>query len=258
MPPRMADAREAQSGTQRGHRPRFHQSASLESKHPIRGRGRLLAVGRKQDKAALLRGKLAQEGNDPDRGLRVQVPRRLVRENDRGLVNERARDCNALLLASGEAIREALPAFDEPHSPEHFADARFRVPVKAVELERQAQVFLDAQAGDQIEELEHETDPGTAHQGALPLRAGSDVAPFQPYRARIRLVDATDEVQQSGLAAAAPAGHRHEFTGGELRARSPQHFAAYAAFIVGLAEVLYSEHRGIRRGAWRSGTTFGW
>ena len=48
-----------------------------------------------------------EELHDPDGGVRVEVPGRLVADEERRVVDDRARDRDALLLAAGELVRDA-------------------------------------------------------------------------------------------------------------------------------------------------------
>src|SRR2546427_809778 len=62
---------------------------AVVSHHQYRGAGAVDAI---------------EELHDPDRGVGVQVPGRLVTDEERRVVDEGARDRNALLLAAGELI----------------------------------------------------------------------------------------------------------------------------------------------------------
>src|SRR6185436_17539025 len=62
---------------------------------------------------------LVEQREDLDARLRVEVTRRLVREQDRRVRDERARDCNALPLAARELVRQVIGAVGEPHAREH-------------------------------------------------------------------------------------------------------------------------------------------
>ena len=242
VPPRVAQAREHQDRA--GHVHSFAPTRRPRSRRSTRsgGGGRLLAVRGEQKQPPLAGRELAQQRDDPARALRVEVAGRLVREHQGGLVDERPRDRHPLLLSPGEAVRKAALPAREPHPLEHRIDAPAGPAVPAVELERQAQVLLDVEAGNQVEELEHVADSAPSQQGALAFRTGGDVVALEPHRTRVRHVDAADEIEQGGLAAAAPPGDRHELARGEARARVPQHVATNAPFTIRLAQPVDSKH----------------
>src|SRR4051812_12545250 len=86
----------------------------------------------------------------------VEVPGRLVGENQRGLVRKGPGDCNALLLPAGEFRRSVVEAFGEPERAEELlrpcaGSAGLRIPhelwkdhvLHRIELRQQVMELVD-------------------------------------------------------------------------------------------------------------------
>ena len=92
-----------------------HDLAVGEEQHAVRPRCRTRIVRDHDDRLAVLVDRAAQELEDLGSRLRVEVPGRLVREEDRRLRDERACDRDPLLLAArelGRAMREPVAETD--------------------------------------------------------------------------------------------------------------------------------------------------
>ncbi|MNC86055.1 hypothetical protein D3C83_16850 [compost metagenome] len=81
-----------------------------------------------------------EDAQDVERDLGVEVPGRLVGQQDERVVDERARDRHPLLLAARELLRVVMQAAAEADAPQHLARRRIRV-IRAGELERQHHVL---------------------------------------------------------------------------------------------------------------------
>ena len=80
------------------------------------GRADLGVVGHDHESLAALAVEAAEEGQDIGRPRRVEVPGRLVTQHQRGPIDERPGDRNALLLAAGElggSVPRAIGQADE-------------------------------------------------------------------------------------------------------------------------------------------------
>jgi hypothetical protein len=66
---------------------------------------------------------LLEEAEHVERELRIEIPGRLVRENQRRLTDDGARHRDALLLAAGEDARRIAAAALQADALERFTDA---------------------------------------------------------------------------------------------------------------------------------------
>ena len=113
----------------------------------------------------LLAGHLEQ-ADDVVAGLGVEVAGRLVGQDDGRLAGQRAGDGDALLLAAGEVVRQAVQLFLKPQQRDNLHDeGLIRFP--AVQGDREDDVFPDAQHRHQVVVLEDKADLLAAEDGGL-------------------------------------------------------------------------------------------
>ena len=140
------------------------------------------------------------------RGARVEIAGRLVGQQEAGIVDQRARDRDALLLAAGElAGRVALAVAESeqvqrrarPLGPRRGAGR----PGGGVE-QRQRDVLERARAREQVEALEDEADALAAEARAIRLVEPGDVDALEEVAAAGRPVEAAEDRHQRRLARA--------------------------------------------------------
>ena len=97
----------------------------------------------------------------------------------------------------------------------------FSVDLLAVQLDRQHDVLVDVQDGNQIVTLEDEADPASAEDGELFVLQGKDIFAVHGDAAGRGSVQAAQHVKERGLAAAGCAddGDEFSFFHGEIDAR---------------------------------------
>ena len=157
-------------------------------------------------------------------------------------MHQGARQRHALLLTAREFFGEGFPTVEQANSFEHvlrlFVGLRAR---DAVELQRQADIFANGQGGNQVEELEDETDPGAPKESAIAFGQGGQVLTIHPNLPAVRRVDAADQVEQGAFAAAALAQNGGDLAGLEFGMGILQDNAAHIAFVIGFGQVMETE-----------------
>jgi hypothetical protein len=129
--------------------------------------------------------------------LGVERAEGLVEQQHLGPVGERARDCDALLLAARELGRQAIVhAFERDQLQQLLAPGQAIGTLHAPDAEREFDVVRDAHVPEQGVVLEHEAD------AAIARRDAGDVAPVQGHPPVVDLDQARDRAQQRALAAA--------------------------------------------------------
>ena len=129
-----------------------------------------------------------------------------------GLMHQRARHGDALLLAARELRPEVVAAVRDVHAFEHRVDSRLALARGRLRVDqRQLDVLVDRELVDEVEALEHEAD--VAPCGSR--RAGSRGSATRPRRESgscrsLGRVDQPEDVQQRRLAAARGAHDRDE------------------------------------------------
>ena len=180
--------------------------------------------------------------HDPDRGLGIEVARRLVGQQQRRMVDERARHGDALLLAAGELVgevvqlrRQAGEAQDVGHlGPDLLARA-------AGDLQRVGDVVVHRAVGQQLEVLEDDAEvaPEVRHLLARDLR---QVAPGDADRSRGRLELLDEQAHDRRLARSGRADEEDELPAADRERRVVEAHAV----VVALADAAELDHR--RRG----------
>jgi hypothetical protein len=115
---------------------------------------------RRDDHGRAARRGVGDQVHDLEREVGVEVAGRLVGEQDVRLVDQRARDRDALLLAARERERALVAAVLQADLLQHLEHARARDAARCRDhVERERDVLLDGAAREQLEVLEHDADP---------------------------------------------------------------------------------------------------
>src|SRR3954471_13274201 len=181
-----------------------------------------------------------QQLQDRPADQRVEVPGGLVGDHDLRVVDERARDGRALLLAAGELVRVLLRLPRQADQRKRAGDGRpDPAPRRARDLEREPDVLADGLARQQLEVLEDDADLPPHHRHLAPRQAG-DVVAVEGDRALRRQLVADEQLHERRLAGARRADEEHEVT---LRDDEIDVLQGVAAVRVGLRDVVEDEHR---------------
>ena len=174
----------------------------------------------------------------------VQVPGRLVGEEELRAVDQRPRDGHALLLAAGELRGFVVHAVAQAHALEHLRRAlapfAFRPGVGRV-ADRHHHVLQRARPRKQVERLEDEADHAVAQVRALVGGGAGDLVAVQPVLAGGRVVQAAEDVHQGALPRAADAHERDQLAAVNGERDPLQHRQVNLAEVIGLVDVLESE-----------------
>ncbi len=130
-------------------------------------------VGDQHDRGAVLAGGGDQQLHDVLAGERVQRPRRLVRKEDLGAGDQAASQRHPLGLPTGELAGASASSPSEaqlrqpaPRLPQGLG------PPDTAEQQRQGHILLRRQFGNELTELEHETEVIPSQRTALLLAQG--------------------------------------------------------------------------------------
>src|SRR5262249_42716643 len=130
----------------------FQQAPVLELQHAVRRPCQRDIVGNYQQRRTALTRQRQQDRQHLLGSFIIEVAGRLIRQQQRRLVHERASNRDALLLATGQRIDGAVRPVLQPYIPEHCSAAltRSRSP-NSIELENEAHVFLHVERWNQVE-----------------------------------------------------------------------------------------------------------
>ena len=214
------------------------QHALLEVQQRARALGRARVVGHHQDRLAVLRDEQAQQVQDLVRALAVEVAGRLVAQQERRVGHDRARDRHALLLPARELAREVVHALREPHEAQRGLHVRRAAPPprSGRQQQRQLDVAIGREHGDQVVGLEHEAHVARAPGGELAARHRRDLVAGHADGAGARHVQAAEQVEQRRLARSARAHEGDELARADVEVQPLEDADLLAAAHVALAE----------------------
>ena len=157
--------------------------------------GQLGVVGDEHERRAARPIDPEQEVDDVPPGRAVEVPRRLVRQQQRRIVRQRPRDGDPLLLTAGELRRIVVPPAREADFLQQRARPRRRARHPG-DLHRHQDVLERRQRREQVEELEDEPDPLAAQRRERVLPQPGDIGAADQDPPGGRGVETGDQAEQ--------------------------------------------------------------
>src|SRR6266550_1341440 len=155
---------------------------------------------RDHDHCLALGSQLLEHLHDFFRGSRVEISSRLVREKNRRLVHESARDCNTLALSARELIWPVSDAIAELNALESRGRATTALVCRNSGVnERQLHVVQRARARKQVECLKNKSDLAIAYARELVIGFGGYQVSVQPVLTSVGGVEASNEIHQRGF-----------------------------------------------------------
>jgi hypothetical protein len=122
-------------------------------------------VGDDQRAGAARADRVGEQRQDAGGGRGVEIAGRLVGQDQRGIMNQRARDRDPLKLPARQVLREVPPAGAEPdHVEQRVGAGKPARPVARGERERERDILAQRQIGQDVERLKHEADAVAAQR----------------------------------------------------------------------------------------------
>ncbi len=157
-------------------------------------------------------------------GLGIEVAGRLIREQNRRIICQRARDRDALLLSAGNRGRQFVRVVRHLHLFEQVqrAFAAFARFVNVAEIHRQHDVFGERQRRQELKELKDDPKVAPAPLCHLSFVEFVHRGVADQHLACRRTVNACDHVDQRRLSAARFADDRDELAGIHAQVNAPE------------------------------------
>src|SRR5882762_8065985 len=164
--------------------------------------GSLGVVGNHQDGLAEFTIGLAQHTQHDLRVPGIEITGGLIREHNRGLIDQRPGQCHTLLFSPGKL---GGPVNEARAEPKQVGDAgevsRIKIAI-AGDVASDFDVGARVKRGQQVEFLKDETDFSLAHLSAFGIGKPGKVVTIDHDAARIGPRESPQQVKESGLAAA--------------------------------------------------------
>lgn len=176
------------------------EGSSLENETPVGPTEKLLLVG--NDHECLLLG-LAQLGDQRVEALAVtivQIPGRLVGQDDGRFIDEGTGNRNTLLLAAGELGR----AMGHPFGESHFGEEAHRpqlglLLIRPVQQAWHHNILERGELREQVVKLENESEIAVPYTVELQLAALTGIGPPDENPPRIGQVEGPEKMEQGAL-----------------------------------------------------------
>ncbi len=181
--------------------------------------------------------------------LRVEVPRRLVGQQDERIVGQSSRNRHPLALAAAELggmVREAVP---QAHHVRQLVGPLQALPlVPTLVVHRDLDVLDDVELLDQVERLEDESDAGPADEGQLVVVQLRDVVAAQDVATFARPIETTQDIQQRGLARAAGTHDRDVLARLDAQVDAAEHLEFRRPEVIALSQLVEQQDGRVRLG----------
>ena len=154
----------------------------------------------------------SQQGKQGFAGVRVQISRGFVSQDQIGSVNQRARHGHTLLLASGEFagfVMQAVSQADFRKERTCFFDALGDRPF--LHEAGEVGIFQGRKFRQEMMKLKHEPDAPVPKPGQFVFRQTEDILGFIEYRALRWSIQGSQNMEQGAFPRSRSPQHGHEF-----------------------------------------------
>ena len=204
------------------------------------GQGRIVGDGDKG--AAILAREAEQQVDDGCSSGGIQIARRLVGKEDAGVIDQRAGNGDALLLAAAELGGKVIETAREADAVEQVAGLGFASLIPgAAEHGGEKDIFQGGQFGQQEVGLEDKTHPAIAQISLLVAAKGEELFSLELDRACARTFQARKDVEQGRFSRTGGTAQEDHFAPGNIEIDSPEHLEMFPSQIIGLMEPPGSE-----------------
>jgi hypothetical protein len=186
----------------------------------------------------------------PLTALGIEVPRRLVGQQEWRLQDQCAAQRRALALAAGELAREVVEAVGEADFVQQTPRVGFELGGRAAgDAPGEHDVLERREVRQELVELEDEADGAVAEGGEAGAGEGGHVLAADQDAARVRFVEGAEDVEQRRLAGTRRSDDRHQLAGLDDEVDAAQHVDHPGAVAVALGQAARLDANGHRRSA---------
>ncbi len=209
----------------------------VQERDPLAKGLRFLKVVRRENDGVALRVEFAHEVPEAVPQLHVHARRRLVQDDDRGLVHERLADQDSPLHAARKSRHFFVRLVRQAELFQQFVNPRV-IFQEAVVPALLAQDLPHGEEGIEGDFLRHDAD-----RGLRQARLGEDVVPEHRDRARVRHDDAGEDADQGAFPSAVGAQQAEDLAFGDVKGNVGERVRDVLRATVGLRETRDSKSR---------------
>ena len=215
-------------------------------------------MGDDDEGAASAGGKLIHQRQDAGGGVLVEVAGGLVHQHQAGIGDQGPGDRRTLALTAGQLAGLVFGPGAQPYLVQQSTRLVLGVTLAATANDqRQRHVLQRRELRQQMVELVDEADVAIAEAPDLGVAHLVQHGVGHPYFAGAGAVEATEQVEQGGLAGARTADHRDPLAGVHLELELVEHHQVGGTFIVDPGQLAALEHQIVAGGGRRLDTRLG-
>src|SRR5271165_329582 len=178
----------------------FTQLSVPQMNPPLRNLRDLAAVCDHNQRCQMLIGNTSENLQHFFRIGTVEIPRRLVGQQQFRSMHKSARDRCALHLTPAELMHKMVLSFLHSDKTKHLPGTSHGLAkLDPLKLQRHADVFQHVESRKQVEELEHDSQVARSIFGQLLFRGRLESQSVYKDLACVRLIKPTDKVQERAL-----------------------------------------------------------
>ncbi len=175
--------------------------------------GRMRIVSDHDDRLSLITIQSLEQAQNFITGFAVEIARRLIAKEQRRIRDNGASDPDTLLFPTRKLSREMSGAVLQTDDFQRGLNVLPPLPLREMrKQQRQLDIALRAEHGEQIIELKDQSDMPRAPRGELPIRELIDPILSDPDLSAIGPIQAPDQVEQRRFARTGRAHQREEFS----------------------------------------------
>lgn len=175
--------------------------------------------------------------------LRVEVTRRLIRQNQLGAEHHGAGYCHSLLLTARKLMRKVLCTMSYAHALHHLLHLLFSFSLTYLQIcQGQLDVLLHVKFVNEVEALEHKAYLSLTYARAVFFLQQRHLLAVEPVLARSRVVQQSENVQQRRLAASRRTHYCHKLTVFHVERYVVKRYSLHLFRAERLAKIFYLYH----------------
>ena len=167
----------------------------------------------------------------------IEIPGRLIGQNDLRIIDQGPTDGHPLHLSSGKFMGSMVPPIKKAHLPEQLINVRLNGIGTFLQMVGKTNVLLNGQDWKKIKKLEDNTDFVPPKEGETPVVHPCDVLTLDDDLALIRRIKASDDINQGRFSTTALARDGQKLPLGDVQVKVIEGQHRGISLVVSLGDV---------------------